>query len=84
VACPTQSFPLSPTDFADCATKLQSQHNITIDVNSDSGIINADGCAVEWKYDGKTLTTTLVSKPFIISCGHANAAIAEFFNPNAR
>lgn len=77
--CPAQTIKLTPEQFKAAAAKILVQYGIEIDTTKPSGEIDAHGAFATWAYDGENLTYSILSKPWIISCGHANQAVAEFF-----
>ena len=80
MSCPTITIPLSSAEFAEVRTRLQTEHGILIPVGELTGDIFSHGAEIEWTYDGSsTLTFTVTSKPFFISCDKANEIVRGFF-----
>lgn len=79
MSCPTETFTMSPEEFSAARTKLLSDQGIEIPEGVNHGTISKLGATVQYDYDGETLTLTVISKPFLISCGAARNMMRKFF-----
>jgi hypothetical protein len=71
---PTIVTNLTPDQFAAKAAELKASQGIVL--QGDSGTVSKMGVKAGWRYDGKVLTVTILSKPMFIGIDH----VEQIFN----
>lgn len=79
MSCPTETFTMTPEEFTAARAELLDKQGIEIPDGVNHGNISKLGATVQYDYDGTTLTLTVISKPFLISCGAARNMMRKFF-----
>lgn len=63
MASDSRTFPCTQPQFYSLAAML-SAHGVTLDTAADSGSVDQGGWAIQWSYDGTTLSLTVQKHPF--------------------
>lgn len=70
---------LTPAEFEKGADSLEKDHQILINTAATSGEISSHGVVASWTYDEKTLTVTVIKKPWIISDAQVTEGLTKLF-----
>ncbi len=68
---------MTPEEFTVKAAQLRAEQGIDLS-GSTGGQISKSGVTAEWAYDGKTLTVTVLKKPFYATIGLCEGKLRDW------
>ena len=79
MSCATQVFTVTPGQFAEIQAQAAAKG---LQLATDSGTCEHSGVTVQYAYDAtaQTLSLTVLSKPFIVSCGMVNGKLHDLID----